>query len=287
METQKDSNQNIGQSVSVNQGHSLQTNSVGIPVKRVSDLVSAQGGMRYSFLYKKTEKLVSATYLITGFLSDSEPMKWSMRQSGVSIVSDVAALGSCSKQETSLRAKKIMSDIESMVSLLGVARVAGYVSEMNYNVLTEEYRSLALALETRKSDWSQDGFVFVRELFSAPEKDTVSLPAQTSREEIKDKKNIPETAVRPVEKQTDKIVKTVTEPKVITPHVTPKKIQKSSRRETIITLVKDIGEISIKDIVSHFSDCGEKTIQRELAALVQDNVLKKTGDRRWSKYSLV
>jgi hypothetical protein len=213
-----------------------------------------------------------------------------MRQSGVSIVSDVAALGSCSKQETSLRAKKIMSDIESMVSLLGVARVAGYVSEMNYNILTQEYRSLALALETRKSDWSQDGFVFVRELFSAPEKDIPAPLAQMQNNkdegQEKDKKIIPEIITLPAEKQTDKIIKTSPEPKEKIPHVTPKKIQKNSRRETITALVKDIGEISIKDIVSHFADCGEKTIQRELAALVQDNVLKKTGDRRWSKYSL-
>src|SRR3989344_119596 len=34
----------------------------------------------FVFVYKKTEKLVTAVYMITALFSDSEPMKWNLRK---------------------------------------------------------------------------------------------------------------------------------------------------------------------------------------------------------------
>ena len=42
-----------------------------------------------------------------------------------------------------------------------------------------------------------------------------------------------------------------------------------------------------QDIAQTIRDCSEKTIQRELIALIQGGIVKKTGERRWSKYSLI
>ena len=42
----------------------------------------------------------------------------------------------------------------------------------------------------------------------------------------------------------------------------------------------------IKDIVMSITGCSEKTIQRELSALVAQGVLKKIGEKRWSRYEL-
>jgi len=66
------------------------------------------------------------------------------------------------------------------------------------------------------------------------------------------------------------------------------KLQRSLiiRRECILKLIKDKNEVSIKDISLHFPDLSEKTIQRELVAGVFDGILKKSGDRRWSRYSM-
>ena len=61
---------------------------------------------------------------------------------------------------------------------------------------------------------------------------------------------------------------------------------KNRRYEVIINLLKKTKEISVKDVSSIVSDCSEKTIQRELLSLVDKGVLKKEGERRWSKYSL-
>ena len=65
-----------------------------------------------------------------------------------------------------------------------------------------------------------------------------------------------------------------------------KRQNKLLRRDKIIDVVRSKGQVSIKDITSHFSEYSEKTIQRELLSLVSKGVFKKEGERRWSKYSL-
>lgn len=59
------------------------------------------------------------------------------------------------------------------------------------------------------------------------------------------------------------------------------------RRTRIIELLQGIGEASIKDISGTITDCSEKTIQRELNALIKDNIVQRKGQRRWSTYSVV
>ncbi len=61
---------------------------------------------------------------------------------------------------------------------------------------------------------------------------------------------------------------------------------KNDRQVTIINTIKEKGELSIKDLTDVIKGCSEKTIQRELISLVTDGVLYKTGERRWSRYSL-
>jgi hypothetical protein len=61
----------------------------------------------------------------------------------------------------------------------------------------------------------------------------------------------------------------------------------ADRRTRIIEVLRSVKEASIKDISEVIKDCSEKTIQRELNALINDNVVSRKGQRRWSKYILV
>jgi DeoR/GlpR family transcriptional regulator of sugar metabolism len=60
----------------------------------------------------------------------------------------------------------------------------------------------------------------------------------------------------------------------------------SDRSQRILAIVKAKGIVSIGDVSAVVTDCSEKTIQRELLALVEQGVLKKEGERRWSTYRL-
>ena len=58
------------------------------------------------------------------------------------------------------------------------------------------------------------------------------------------------------------------------------------RREAILSVIRNKGRASIKDISTLIRDVSEKTIQRELLALISLGMVLKQGERRWSTYSL-
>lgn len=64
-------------------------------------------------------------------------------------------------------------------------------------------------------------------------------------------------------------------------------VSTSDRRARIKTILEAKGEATIRDISDIIKDISEKTIQRELNAMIEDNVVKRQGERRWSKYSIL
>jgi Fic family protein len=60
----------------------------------------------------------------------------------------------------------------------------------------------------------------------------------------------------------------------------------ADRQNLIIQLLKTKSDLTIKDFISTIKGCSSKTVQRELLKLVHLGVLKKAGERRWSRYSL-
>jgi hypothetical protein len=63
--------------------------------------------------------------------------------------------------------------------------------------------------------------------------------------------------------------------------------KKNGRQDTIVNLLHKKQGLNIKDFSEVISGCSEKTIQRELLAMVENKTLRKEGERRWSKYYLI
>lgn len=62
------------------------------------------------------------------------------------------------------------------------------------------------------------------------------------------------------------------------------KENKSKRQDKILSYINDRKSANIKDIATLFPDTSEKTIQRELGALVAAGKINKRGNKRWSLY---
>ena len=58
----------------------------------------------------------------------------------------------------------------------------------------------------------------------------------------------------------------------------------SERMSLILELVRKKKSLSIKEIAAVIKGCSEKTIQRELALLIGQGLVRKVGERRWSLY---
>src|SRR3989338_4192467 len=108
------------------------------------------------FVYKKVERIVSASYLLSSFLSDKEPIKWQFRDGGVSILSRVLSL-KASPFSKSVAMSEVASDLLKLLSLLNISFTAGFVSEMNFNILKKELESLIETLHFKSNIMPQDG----------------------------------------------------------------------------------------------------------------------------------
>ncbi|MDO8590061.1 MAG: hypothetical protein Q7R69_02215 [bacterium] len=193
---------------------------------------------------RKPEKLSSAIYLITGFLSDQEPLKWKLRTFASELVSSAVSL-----KERQIVAVEIREIVLKIMGLLAVAKNVGLVSAENHGLIQEELTKYADTLD-----------------YSANISDFLSMDFPKQRIEqlgeghtIKDKSLKKFGAVS---------------------------VKKNSRQGIIITLLKRKREVMIKDVSSLISDCSEKTIQRELSLMVRAGILRKMGEKRWSRYTL-
>lgn len=58
----------------------------------------------------------------------------------------------------------------------------------------------------------------------------------------------------------------------------------SERVSLILQFIQKAKRASIKEIAAVVKGCSEKTIQRELGALIERGLVRKVGERRWSVY---
>jgi hypothetical protein len=277
--------------------------------KSIKDIVSYRNTSNdlIDFVAKKTERLTSALYLVSDLISPNEPLKTLLRKKGLSILSDMF---SCAPPRAKKDTKenvflKILVNIAEINALLRIAGTSGIVSEMNANILQKEYINLSSLLESRRDDFchSEKEVMFGDNFFDKDAKlPTIGLDEGESKGHDKrhpfdkgqtrvfdktfgggaDKKLLHENNDTAGIKQTRNNIETTFDR-----HIKDNAIQEE-RKETIVRFIKDTnGNVNIKDISTRIRGCSEKTLQRDLISLVQKGVLKKSGERRWSRYSIV
>src|SRR3989344_2247956 len=268
------------------------------------------------FLFKKTERIVAALYIITGSMSDNEPLKWRIRESGTLLLQHTLSF----KERSTLRSKESLSDtlgeLAHLLSLLDLAHLTDMLSPMNFSVMKRELEATLGIIEGR---WRTVGFPappLFEEHFFAVGKDLFS--------ESKEKKvRVAGTEVPPASNPTDdtgklqtltafqRIEQSQTDKRKEHPgikdtvfysgmgeqkglHASTQKPQnsvsaqrlKEVRRHRILGILRQRESAMIKDFSAVITGCSEKTVQRLLLQMVRNNVLKRSGARRWSRYSI-
>lgn len=298
-----------------------------------------------SFVFRKSEKLTTALYMVTDIMSEREPMKWKMRETAVELMSGVTLAVGANPTEKMSALADVLKKAERLISFLDIAEASRLLSAMNASVLKKEYTVLKSSIEYEWTKiFDQDRMVFTDKFFAVPEEniETRLIEQPASREEVvkldnvsyddkrherKDVVTIPrETGgrmlVQPKRQVIQEVAKEVIgqEIKIETPRHEPIQIHparmhgtltgndtfvktqkfdddllpernkvdagKSDRRTIILALIKQKPALGVKDFVKSIPDVSEKTIQRELLAMVSEGLLVKKGERRWSTYSL-
>lgn len=261
----------------------------------------------YATFEVKVERLITALYMVTNFFSDREPMKWQLRDAGLRLLSESAALKDKNTSGKSESLVNIIYTLESIITHLEIARLADFISDMNYTVLTGEFVALKIDVEQRgEVRGSVAAFGIPKKFFTQESQQRIQKqpeglsPLTDVAEQLEKRDRFQPTRFTESTAHTTKKthVGTGTRMKDVIETMrsdedykrpapgTRVEVKRNKRRDSILALLQDKPELSIKDIKAVITDCSEKTIQRELVAMVNEGVLKKTGERRWSKYSL-
>lgn len=234
----------------------------------------------FAFAYRKTEKLIQALYLVTNFIPTDEPLRLRLRERSIDLLSSVISF-SKSVSSRNLSPDLPQGIIFEITALLDVAFRAGYISEMNYSVLKREYSALYTFLEDR-GDTALERGVSLKDRFF--EVGMEKKPQEERRYGLTEEESLGRD-IKDITKRTKgRVQGAVTRGKV---DAGPMSKRRDERRAAILALLKRQKKITVKDVSSVIANCSEKTLQRELLALVEEGVLKKEGERRWSTYSLL
>ncbi len=228
----------------------------------------------FVFAYKKTEKLASAVYMVTSLFSDNEPMKWTLRKKVSELLSFVITYKDTPKSAYLDFLYNIKTRILEIVSMLEISERGGLVSEMNFSILREEFSNVVEIFNTSNS-LNRESFQspIARTFFDVVRKDSQIKDGENFKSDHAEGgmiiQKIPQNDIKDKNFITDKAV-----------------FKRSNRQNTILNLLKKKKELNIKDMAQVIKDCSEKTIQRELNSFIEAGIIKRIGERRWSKYSL-
>lgn len=269
-----------------------------------------EGNHLYVYLYKKAEKLASALYMVTNLISSEEILRNLLREKSINIFSEIMKLQKMSLINSSPLNNKaliegehssfdlVLSDITEIISFLKIANISGYMSEMNFSVLKREYIDIGILIKTRRVDLAPGNVRLPKSFFEVP---NLYETHSQKQEILKTKDNVLVKDIGNSAKQISKkvfktdlrkesFVKDTSDfTKKSKSNIYPKTadIRHNNRRNTILELLQNKPSVTVKDVTDAVHGCSSKTLQRELLSLVDEGILEKKGERRWSTYSLV
>jgi len=227
------------------------------------------------YIITKTQKIVSALYLITDMIKDSDAIKWEIREEGISLVSSSLMIDTTFPIDKEHSINLYSLSAQRIISYINIALVSSLVSSMNAEIISREIESVLAFVKKEEKDNHPPGYI-LSDSFFAPDSISDNSKGQSISSQSGNVSNNRYGLVN-----TDSVDN---KPKNST-NIVPK-LRQSDRKEIILNILKKDSNLTIKDFSSVIKDCSEKTIQRELTSLVEKGLVLKVGERRWSTYSL-
>ncbi len=209
----------------------------------------------------QVEAISKAVYLVTDLFSEVEPLKMSLRRVAVDIIENEDKMSSLLKLNSLIKLSRDMDLISAMNADLLIRVIDSQLNDLN-NI--DEKKEVAIDKVLNLDDTNKKT---TTEIVVIEDKDKVEIVVEEKVE-----KKVPNITIN----NNTQNIKTINN---ISMDI-------GSRRKRILEIVKARGAVTINEFIDSIKGCSSKTIQRELTSLVLSGTLKKTGERRWSKYSL-
>ena len=229
--------------------------------------------IRRVYVYKKAERLAKALHLVAPAYAASASLRDRLDRVSISLI-DAAILPPSASRDALSR------ELLALSSLLGVARAGGMLSPMNADLIARE----AQLLLQEVASYEEPRLVLDEvSSLAALAKASGQMDAQQGSRLRSMARITYDPALVLGEGENKGHISDIKDTRASSTAAKPKE---STRREAVLAVLRRKGPSSIKDLSTVIRDVSEKTIQRELGLLVAEGVVTRTGDRRWTTYSL-
>lgn len=254
----------------------------------VSNAVAFNNKSNYDFANKKTEKLVTALYMVTDCMDTDDALKVKLRFLGVELLSDMYKVSALNPIDKGSHISTTLNHINELLSFIEIVSTIGFISEMNSSILHREFMNLSTELASYQSKDKQFTFTLSDSMFDVVKQDEEKNLRSNVKDNNTSNGHIFKKAYSPSSFLKENTTQSIPK-RLVQNTINPS--DKKERTDKILSLIKDRANkpgsesgISIKDISIAFTDVSEKTIQRELNLLVTKGLLRKIGSKRWSRY---
>jgi hypothetical protein len=222
------------------------------------------------FILKKTQKIAYAVFMLSELFDTTEPLRLSLRQGASDLLKTSLSLSQNSRPQRTLACESLLSTLFVTLSYCEAGFFSRLISSMNFDLLKKEIESLAKLIESKmdKRIALEESFLDVGEVQAYKGQSMGHTKSDAVLYKKPEQSSVSAIYPKPVAKKDNQN-------------------NQQNRTQLVLAAIKKGQELTIKDIAVSVTGCSEKTIQRELVALVAKGVLKKKGERRWSRYSLI
>lgn len=232
----------------------------------------------------QVQKITEALYRVTEFFPDKEPLKWRLRSDAIEVFDFL--LSSENKKEI-FGIEKILNLIQGIERALRLASSFGpYMPSVNFEILRREYLALGDSLEAQMESKKQ-------ELLSLRNLLPVSIGQSTDSNGQSDDSNgqfFVDNGHPQIKKEKEtqgRSLQLVAAARTGLASTNGHLPLLKERQKKILSALKGNGWVTIREISASLPEYGEKSVQRDILEMVEAGILKKTGDKRWRKYSLI
>lgn len=220
--------------------------------------------------YRRGERLVAAIFLLTRHIPPDESLRDEVRCLATSLLPQILALRDDMRAVGSLKVSEFQATVRLLISCLKMLLFSGFISSQNAESVAGALDDLGnfISVSQRSSlsetmKFSREDLVDVRESYKGHIKDIKDKTVVKDKSSIKDTHQV-----------------SLTDLSLSNPPI-------GARSSSIMSVLRAGGDFNIHDIASNLPEYSEKTVQREVASLVNRGMVRRTGLKRWSRYSVV
>lgn len=212
-------------------------------------------------LHRKTFELTLALYRVTDFFPQGEPLRRQLREKANEIFGSMTEYGYVAGEQER-EAILLVAKIQAVKGYLHIARSVRFVRAVNITVLEREYELIGRFFESEIERVKND---------RAP--DDASDPFMEKKREAHSEQGV-HIKYRSFSRDDAET------------HSVSQSFDINERRKKILAYAKQMPQARVKDFSTFLREVSPKTIQRDLHSLVEQNILKKQGNKRGTLYSV-